>query len=129
MLASGPFNSTINLLTRVWSAFIVPCECGGGVEFWGSFRSNLRAYVQGQQCRSGQIAPLARRGVRHGEASYPGSWSPVHDRPCALSEGLPIGMMLVGKKCDETTILKAARAFEGTEAYAVRPEGAKSASS
>jgi hypothetical protein len=38
-------------------------------------------------------------------------------------------MMLVGKKCDETTILKVARAFEGTEAYAVRPEGAKSASS
>jgi Asp-tRNA(Asn)/Glu-tRNA(Gln) amidotransferase A subunit family amidase len=49
--------------------------------------------------------------------------------PCTLSEGLPIGMMLVGKKCDETTILKAARVFEGTEAYAVRPEGAKSASS
>jgi Asp-tRNA(Asn)/Glu-tRNA(Gln) amidotransferase A subunit family amidase len=49
--------------------------------------------------------------------------------PCAFSEGLSIGMMLVGKKCDETTILKAARAFEGTEAYAVRPEGAKSASS
>lgn len=49
--------------------------------------------------------------------------------PCALSEGLPIGMMLVGKKCDEPTILNAARAFEGTEAYAVRPEGAKSASS
>jgi hypothetical protein len=129
MLVSGPLNNTINLLTRVWSTFIVPCECGGGVEFWGSFRSNLRTYVQGQQCRSGQIAPLARRGVRHGEASYPGSWSPVHDRPCALSEGLPIGMMLVGKKCDETTILKAARAFEGTEAYAVSPEGAKSASS
>ena len=37
-------------------------------------------------------------------------------------------MMLVGKKCDETTILKAARAFEGTEAYAVSPEGAKNAS-
>lgn len=49
--------------------------------------------------------------------------------PCDLSEGLPIGMMLVGKKCDETTILKAARAFEGAEVYAVRPEGAKSASS
>lgn len=49
--------------------------------------------------------------------------------PCAFSEGLPIGMMLVGKKCDETTILKAARAFEDTEAYAVRHEVAKSASS
>lgn len=129
MLASGPSNSTINLLTRVWSTFIVPCECGGGVGFWGSFRSNLRTYVQGQQCRSGQIAPLARRGVQHGEASYPGSWSTVHDRPLRLLRRSAIGMMLVGKKRDETTILKAARAFEGTKAYAVRPEGAKSASS
>src|SRR3712207_654137 len=92
-------------------------------------RSTLFPYTTLFRSRSGQIAPLARRGVRHGEASYPGSWSPVYDRPCALSEGLPIGMMLVGKKCDETTILKVARAFEGTEAYAVRPEGAKSASS
>ena len=36
-------------------------------------------------------------------------------------------MMLVGKKWSETTLLRAARAFEATETYdAIRPEGIKS---
>jgi amidase len=47
--------------------------------------------------------------------------------PCALSEDLPVGAMLVGRKWDETTILKAARAFEETGTYTVHPEGVKSA--
>lgn len=52
---------------------------------------------------------------------------PAMTVPCALSEGLPVGAMLVGRKWDETTILKAARAFEKTGTYIVRPEGVKSA--
>ena len=32
--------------------------------------------------------------------------------PCALSDGLPIGLMLVGKNFDEATIYRAAHAFE-----------------
>jgi amidase len=32
--------------------------------------------------------------------------------PCAMSEGLPIGMMLVGRHADEATILRTADAFE-----------------
>ncbi len=48
--------------------------------------------------------------------------------PCGLSEGLPVGAMLVGGSWDEARILRAARAFEGTGAYdAARPEGVKSA--
>jgi amidase len=48
--------------------------------------------------------------------------------PCALSENLPVGIMLVGRKWSETTLLRDARAFEATETYdAIRPEGIKSA--
>ena len=37
--------------------------------------------------------------------------------PCGRSDGLPIGMMLVGKHWDEETILRAAHAFEQTGTY------------
>jgi amidase len=39
--------------------------------------------------------------------------------PCGLSEGLPVGLMLVGKRWDEETVLRAAHAFEQTETYNV----------
>ena len=32
--------------------------------------------------------------------------------PCAMSEGLPVGMMLVARHADEATVLRAADAFE-----------------
>ncbi|MGH3949170.1 MAG: amidase [Pseudonocardiaceae bacterium] len=37
---------------------------------------------------------------------------PAMNVPCAMSDGLPVGMMLVGRHGDETTILRAADAFE-----------------
>jgi amidase len=55
------------------------------------------------------------------------SGHPAMSIPCALSDNLPVGMMLVGKKLDEITVLRAAGAFEGTGAYTVRPEALKSA--
>jgi amidase len=33
--------------------------------------------------------------------------------PCGMSDGLPIGLMLIGKYFDEPTIYRAAAAFEG----------------
>ena len=39
-------------------------------------------------------------------------------------EGLPVGLMLVGKRWDEETVLRAARAFEQTETYDVEEAGA-----
>jgi amidase len=33
--------------------------------------------------------------------------------PCGMSDGLPIGLMLIGKHYDESTIYRAAAAFEG----------------
>ena len=32
--------------------------------------------------------------------------------PCAMSRGLPVGMMLIGRHADEPTVLRAADAFE-----------------
>ncbi len=41
--------------------------------------------------------------------------------PCGLSDGLPVGMMLIGKKWDEETVLRAAYAFEQTGTYDPKP--------
>jgi len=37
---------------------------------------------------------------------------PAMSVPCAMSDGLPVGMMLIGRDYDESTILRAAHAFE-----------------
>ncbi len=46
---------------------------------------------------------------------------PAMTVPCGLSSGLPVGMMLIGKKWDEATVLRAAHAFEQISGYKVRP--------
>jgi len=40
---------------------------------------------------------------------------PAMSIPCGMSDGLPIGLMLVGKHYDESTIYRAAHAFEQAE--------------
>ncbi|HEX6553889.1 MAG TPA: amidase [Ktedonobacteraceae bacterium] len=47
---------------------------------------------------------------------------PVMTVPCGLSEGLPVGMMLVGRKGEDATVLRAAHAFEQIRGYTVRPK-------
>jgi amidase len=47
---------------------------------------------------------------------------PVMTVPCGLSEGLPIGMMLVGRRGEDATVLRAAHAFEQISGYTVRPQ-------
>ncbi len=37
---------------------------------------------------------------------------PAMSIPCGMSDGLPVGMMLVGRHYDESTIYRAAAAFE-----------------
>jgi amidase len=34
--------------------------------------------------------------------------------PCGMTNGLPVGVMLIGKPCDKPTIYRAAYAFEQT---------------
>jgi aspartyl-tRNA(Asn)/glutamyl-tRNA(Gln) amidotransferase subunit A len=44
--------------------------------------------------------------------------------PCGFSEGLPVGMQIIGKHFDEATILRAAYTFEeNTDFHNKRPEG------
>ncbi len=45
-------------------------------------------------------------------AAFSCTGHPAMNVPCALRDGLPIGMMLVGKYYDEATIYRAAHAFE-----------------
>jgi amidase len=37
---------------------------------------------------------------------------PALNVPCGLSDGLPVGMMLVGRHWDDATVLRAGHAFE-----------------
>jgi amidase len=47
---------------------------------------------------------------------------PVMAGPCALSVGLPAGMMLVGRRGEDAIVLRAAHAFEQLSGYIVRPQ-------
>ena len=47
---------------------------------------------------------------------------PVMTVPCGLIEGLPVGMMLVGRRGEDATVLRAAHAFEQISGYTVRPK-------
>ena len=40
------------------------------------------------------------------------SGHPAMSLPCGMRNGLPVGMMLAGKHCDEPAIYRAASAFE-----------------
>src|SRR5438552_11618961 len=46
---------------------------------------------------------------------------PVMTVPCGLSGGLPVGMMLVGRRGEDATVLRAAHTFEEISGYTIRP--------
>lgn len=46
---------------------------------------------------------------------------PAMTLPCGKLDGLPIGMMLIGKRWNDATVLRAAHAFEQISGYTVRP--------
>jgi amidase len=48
------------------------------------------------------------------------SGHPAFTIPCAKVDGLPVGMMLVGKHFDETTLIRAAKAFENSNDWSKR---------
>lgn len=45
-------------------------------------------------------------------APFDSTGHPALSINAGFSEGLPVGMMIIGKKFDEATVLKVARAFE-----------------
>lgn len=73
------------------------------------------------------IEEVVARGLEmiNNTAPFDVSGHPAMTVPCGLSGGLPVGMMLVGRKWDETTVLRAAHAFEQTGTYNVRPVAAR----
>jgi amidase len=46
-------------------------------------------------------------------APFDATGHPAMSLPCGMGDGLPIGLMLIGKHYDESTIYRAAAAFEG----------------
>jgi aspartyl-tRNA(Asn)/glutamyl-tRNA(Gln) amidotransferase subunit A len=47
---------------------------------------------------------------------------PAISVPCGLADGLPVGLQIIGKALDETTVLRAAHAFEQhTDHHKLRP--------
>lgn len=54
-------------------------------------------------------------------APFDVSGHPAMNVPCAMSEGLPVGLMLVGRHWEDALVLRAAHAFEQTGVYEVRP--------
>ena len=52
---------------------------------------------------------------------------PALSLPCGLSEGLPVGLQLLGKPLDEASILRVGDAFErATPHHRLAPPGAAS---
>lgn len=48
---------------------------------------------------------------------------PAISVPCGMADGLPIGLQIIGKAFDESTVLRAAHAFEAnTEHHKLRPQ-------
>jgi amidase len=45
-------------------------------------------------------------------APFDATGHPAMSVPCGMADGLPVGLMLIGKHCDEATIYRAAQAFE-----------------
>ena len=45
-------------------------------------------------------------------APFDAGGPPAMTVPCGMHEALPIGLMLVGKRYDDATVLRAAAAFE-----------------
>jgi amidase len=50
-------------------------------------------------------------------APFDVSGHPAMTVPCAMSKGLPVGLMLIGRHFDESTVLRAAHAFESTGCF------------
>jgi len=54
----------------------------------------------------------AALGNLHNTAIFDATGHPAISVPCGLSDGLPVGMMLVGRHFDDATVLRAAHAYE-----------------
>ncbi len=56
-------------------------------------------------------------GMIQNTAPFDCSHHPAMTVPCGMSEGLPVGMMLIGRRFEDDVVLRAADAFEKTGVY------------
>jgi amidase len=54
----------------------------------------------------------AALGNLHNTAPIDVTGNPALSVPCGMSDGLPIGMMLVGRHFDDATVLRAGHAYQ-----------------
>ena len=54
----------------------------------------------------------AALGMVNNTCPFDASGHPAMSVPCGMVDGLPVGLMLVGRKFDEPSVLRAASAFE-----------------
>ena len=53
-----------------------------------------------------------RSATSHNTAPFDVTGNPALSVPCGMSDGLPVGMMLVGRHFDDATVLRAGHAYE-----------------
>jgi amidase len=61
---------------------------------------------------------IAALGNLHNTSPFDVTGNPALSVPCGMSDGRPIGMMLVGRHFDDATVLRAGHAYESVRAAA-----------
>ena len=69
----------------------------------------------------------AALGNLHNTSPFDVTGNPALSVPCGMSDGLPVGMMLVGRHFDDATVLRAGHAFQSATSMPPTPAGATSA--
>jgi amidase len=69
--------------------------------------------IPAPNCSREEYVTLALNMVTN-TAPFDASGHPAISMPCGMADGLPIGMMLIGRRYDEATVLRAAASFEHT---------------
>jgi amidase len=69
----------------------------------------------------------AALGNLHNTSPFDVTGNPALSVPCGMSDGLPVGMMLVGRHFDDATVLRAGHAYLSRTGEPATPAGATSA--
>jgi amidase len=70
----------------------------------------------------------AALGNLHNTSPFDVTGNPALSVPCGMSDGLPVGMMLVGRHFDDATVLRAGHAYEMAARQGLHEQGREVAS-
>ena len=65
----------------------------------------------------------AALGNLHNTSPFDVTGNPALSVPCGMSDGLPVGMMLVGRHFDDATVLRAGHAYEAAARQRLDEQG------